>query len=80
MRKLIIILILAVATGVYAQQQSTPVATPSIESQLQEVGCKAERQAAAATIVELQKQLAQLRDQLTAAQQSNSKSNEKGKK
>jgi hypothetical protein len=59
-----LVLLLLLASPVFAQ---TPPAGPptaqDIQNQMQQVGCNAERQAAAQTIVQLQKQIADLQKQ-----------------
>jgi hypothetical protein len=56
--------LLLIVSPVFAQ--TPPASTPTaqdIETQMQQVGCNAERQAAAQTIVQLQKQIAELQKQ-----------------
>ena len=72
MKTLYLLAILLIAPAA-ALAQSAPIATTAppftaqdLETQIEEVGCRAERQTAAATIVSLQKQLADAQKQLLA--------------
>jgi len=66
----LVLWILCSAVAAYAQaappQIQQPPTAADLEQQLEAVGCKAERQAAASTIVQLQKQNQDLQKQITA--------------
>ena len=65
MKSLTTVALVLIATAAFAQSvPPTPPSAQDLDTQLQEVGCRAERQAAAQTIVQLQKQLAELQKQL----------------
>jgi ABC-type Fe3+-hydroxamate transport system substrate-binding protein len=69
MRTLLVISLLLVASVALAQalpQQTIPTVA-DLQQQMEQIGCKAETQAAAQTIVNLQKQNAELQKQLAAA-------------
>jgi TolA-binding protein len=68
MKSFSIIALLLFATVAFAQsiQQPGPPTTQELENQMSEIGCKAERQAAASTIVSQQKQISDLQKQLAA--------------
>jgi hypothetical protein len=69
MKTLFTIAFLLIASAAFAQApaglQSPPTAA-DLENQMEQIGCKAERTAAAQTIVGLQKQIADLQKQLQA--------------
>jgi len=69
MKALLVIAALFTATAAFAQQPPNPQApeVQALEAQMQTLGCSAERNAAAQTIVGLQKQVSQLQDQLKKA-------------
>jgi hypothetical protein len=62
------------ATALYAQQIPPTQDVLTVENQIEAVSCKAGREAAAATIVSLQKQVADLQKQLAAMKDPPSKS------
>ena len=65
MRSITIIAIVLLASAAFAQSlPPAPLTAQDLDTQLQEVGCRAERQAASQTIVNLQKQVAELQKQL----------------
>jgi len=67
MKTLLVIALLLLVSPVFAQVPPTAQATPTVqdlENQMQQVGWDAERRAAAQTIVNLQKQIADLQKQL----------------
>lgn len=69
MKAFVIAAILLLAGMAYAQAPSMVQATPTVsdlDQQLQEVGCRAERQTAAQTIVQLRAQVDALQKQLNA--------------
>lgn len=57
---------MAVAQSPVPQQQK-PLTASDLENQMQEVGCKAERQAAASTIMQMKQQIDDLQKQLAVA-------------
>jgi len=67
--KLSMLLVLLLVVPVYAQQPPSPQSpeVQQLEAQMQSLGCSAERQTAAQTIVGLQKQISALQDQLKKA-------------
>jgi TolA-binding protein len=62
------IIFLLTATVAFAQMPPpvNPPTTADLENQMQQIGCKAERQAAASTIVSQQKEISDLQKQLAA--------------
>lgn len=68
MKLFIIAALLFVASAAFAQ--SPPSMTPQqptqadLENQMSEIGCKAERQAAASTIIQLKQQISDLQNQV----------------
>jgi hypothetical protein len=66
------------AALLHAQAPPSPLQQPptqsELENQMSEIGCKAERQAAASTIVSQQKQISDLQKQLAAMKDPPSKS------
>jgi len=69
MKALLVIAALFTATAAFAQQPPNPQApeVQALEAQMQTLGCSAERNAAAQTIVGLQKQVTDLQSQLKKA-------------
>jgi hypothetical protein len=73
-----VLLFVGFSLGVaFAQAPPSPLQQPptqsELENQMSEIGCKAERQAAASTIVSQQKQIADLTKQLAAMKDPPSK-------
>jgi hypothetical protein len=79
MRFLFVVVILSgLITAAFAQAPPAMLQQPptqsELENQMSEIGCKAERQAAASTIVSQQKQISDLQKQLAAMKDPPSKS------
>jgi len=77
MKKLLALLAILCAVAAYAQAPPVlqqPPTAKDLESQMVEVGCKAERQAAAQTIVQQQQQITELQKQLSEARDPKPKS------